>query len=255
MLRSSHGEVGVGFSLNALDPKRPIREANIAGGPSRARIGSHKALKRGEVPQCLNSGKEKICAALDCREGRQTGYLFADRTFGDREIETAVLVADERVSFVAEFVKIRVIDPDILRELKLPHEACTKNERCNATINAIFRRAFGQRRTIGRATANHSSPLHVRRRIARIHAPNMCSKRNGIALRVHFRVVEIVVALVISAKCWIVLVGRQNERSSAPPASHQLRRDQFLAFGCWSTMLAQEVAERRRHAPAICDRP
>jgi len=30
-------------SLKAVDPKRPIREADIAGGPSRARIGSHKA--------------------------------------------------------------------------------------------------------------------------------------------------------------------------------------------------------------------
>ena len=49
---------------------------------------SHKALKRSEVPQCLNSGKEEISAALERREGWQAGYFSADRTFGDREVET-----------------------------------------------------------------------------------------------------------------------------------------------------------------------
>src|SRR5215217_3671906 len=71
----------------------------------------------------------------------------------------------------------------------------------------------------------------------------MCSKRNGIALRVHSCVIEVVIALVISSECGIVLLGRQNERSSAAPASHQLRCDQLLAFGGWSTMLAKKVAK------------
>src|SRR3954451_6804295 len=94
-----------------------------------------------------------------------------------------------------------------------------------------------------RTTTNHSSSLHVRRSIAGIHAPNMCSKRNGIALRVHFSVIEVVIALVISSECGIVLLGCQNERGSAAPASHQLRRDQLLALGCWATMLAKKVAK------------
>src|SRR4051812_40493287 len=71
----------------------------------------------------------------------------------------------------------------------------------------------------------------------------MCSKRDGIALRVHFSIIEIVVALVISSECGIVLLGRQNERSSAAPASHQLRRDQFLALNSWATMLTKKVAK------------
>ena len=120
-----------------------------------------QGLKRSEVPQCLNSGKEEISTALERREGWQAGYFSADRTFGDSEVESTVLISDKWVSFVAEFVKIRVIDPDILRELKLAYEARAENERCNSSIDAIFRCAFGQRRTIRRATTNHSSPLHV----------------------------------------------------------------------------------------------
>src|SRR5215217_6727476 len=85
-----------------------------------------QGLKRSQVPQCLNSGKEKITAALERREGWQAGYFSADRTFGDSEVESTVLISDKRVSFVAEFVKFWVIDPDILCELELPYEACTK---------------------------------------------------------------------------------------------------------------------------------
>src|SRR5207302_4492372 len=104
------------------------------------------SLKRSQVPQCLDSGKEKISAALERREGWQAGYFSADRTFGDSEVESTVLISDKWVSFVAEFVKIRVIDPDILRELKLPYEACTKYECRDSTIDAIFWRAFRQGR-------------------------------------------------------------------------------------------------------------
>ena len=96
-----------------------------------------QGLKRSQVPQCLNSGKEKISAALERREGWQAGYFSADRTFGDSEVETTVLSSNKWVSFVPEFVKIRVVDPDILRELELSHEACTKNERGNSTIGVM----------------------------------------------------------------------------------------------------------------------
>src|SRR5262249_14526738 len=65
----------------------------------------------------------------------------------------------------------------------------------------------------------------------------------GITLRVHFCVIEIVITLVISAKCGIVLLGREDKRSSTPPTSHQFRRNQLLALGCWSTMLAEKLAK------------
>src|SRR5207248_4865424 len=126
------------------------------------------------------------------------------------------------VSFVAQFVKTRVIDPDILRKFKLAHEARTQNEGCNAAINTVLGRAFWQGRSVGGTPANHSSPLHVHRRVARFHSPNMRSKRNSIPLWVHFRVIEVIITLGISSECWIVLLRCQNEWSPAPPASHQL---------------------------------
>ena len=85
-------------------------------------------LKRSEVLECLNSGKEKIGAAFNSREGWQAGYFSADRASGDSEVKSTVLISNKWISFVAKFVKIPIIDPDILRELKLPYEACTKNE-------------------------------------------------------------------------------------------------------------------------------
>jgi hypothetical protein len=85
-------------------------------------------LKCNKIPQCFNSGEEEICAALDRREGRHTRYPLADRAFRHGEIEGAVLVADERVSLVAQFVEIPIVNPDVLCELKLPHEARTQNE-------------------------------------------------------------------------------------------------------------------------------
>src|SRR5215208_1640654 len=134
-----------------------------------------QGLKRSQVPQCLNSGKEKITAALERREGWQAGYFSAERTFGDSEVESTVLISDKRVSFVAEFVKFWVIDPDILCELELPYEACTKDECRNPTIGTIVGRALRQGRAVGRATADHSSALNVRRRVPRVHSPNMRS--------------------------------------------------------------------------------
>src|SRR5215208_395892 len=132
-------------------------------------------IKCCQIIQRFNARKEKICAAPERRERWQTSYFFADRTFGDSEVESTVLISDKRVSFVAEFVKFWVIDPDILCELELPYEACTKDECRNPTIGTIVGRALRQGRAVGRATADHSSALNVRRRVPRVHSPNMRS--------------------------------------------------------------------------------
>ena len=108
------------------------------------------------------------------KAGRPVIFLRIGR-LGIVKSKRTVLISDKWISFVAEFVKIRVIDPDILRKLKLPYEACTKNECRNSTIDAIFWRAFRQSRAVGRATADHSSALDVRRRVPRVHSPNMRS--------------------------------------------------------------------------------
>ena len=61
-------------------------------------------------------------------------------------------------------------------------------------------------------------------------------------MRIHLLVIEVVVSLQVGAQGRVVLVGRQHEWRTAPPAPHELRRDQFLFFGRLA-MLAQEVAK------------
>jgi hypothetical protein len=75
-------------------------------------------------------------------------YLSANRPFRNRHVKHAVLIADRWISFVAQFVKIWIIDPNILRKLKLAHEACTQNECRNATIHTVFGRTFWQGRSV-----------------------------------------------------------------------------------------------------------
>src|SRR5215213_9504881 len=70
----------------------------------------------------------------------------------------------------------------------------------------------------------------------------MGSERNGVAVRVHFAVVEIIVALRIVGEGWIVFVGREYEWGAATPATHQFCRDPFLLLRRLA-VLAQELAE------------
>ena len=83
----------------------------------------------------------------------------------------------------------------------------------------------------------------LRRRVARIHAPDVRAERDRIAVRVHLAVVEVVVALQVGAERRVVLLGRQHERRAAAPAAHQLRRDQLLLLRRLA-VLAEELAER-----------
>lgn len=132
------------------------------------------------MSRCRKAGQEKICAASHRREGRQPEDLFPDRALRDFVFQRAVLMADDRVAFVAEFVKIPVVHPDILRKLELSNEARANHERDNAAFPAVLRRAFGQRGTIGRATPNHAAAVHVRRGVAGIHPPDVRAERYGI---------------------------------------------------------------------------
>ena len=72
----------------------------------------------------------------------------------------------------------------------------------------------------------------------------MCApERHGIPVRVHLLVVEVVVSLQVRPEGRVVLLRRQDQRSTAPPAAHELRGDQFLFLGRLAVR-AQEVAER-----------
>ena len=51
----------------------------------------------------------------------------------------------------AELVKISIVDPHVLRELELANQARAPDERRDAPFDAVVRRAFGKRRTVGAA--------------------------------------------------------------------------------------------------------
>ena len=151
-------------------------------------------------------------------------------------------VPDDRITLVAELVKVRVVDPDVLCKLELSHEARTNNESGNASIDTIFRRAFGQRRAISGSSANHPASLHIDSSVARVHPPYVRTKRSGVAKGIRLRIIEIIVALRIGGEGRIVLVGCQRQGSAAAPAAHQFCGNPFL-LGGGCPMLAQKLPE------------
>ena len=162
---------------------------------------------------------------------------------GDGEVQGAVLGAADRVVLVAEFVEGLVVDPDVLGELELAHQARADDERGDAAVDAVLGCAVGQRRTVGGTAADHPAAVHVVGGVARIEPPGVRSQRARVAVRVHLLVVEVVVAHRICAQFGIVGVRRQHQRRAAAPAAHELRRQQFLPFRGVG-ILAQVVAER-----------
>ena len=100
----------------------------------------------------------------------------------------------------------------------------------------------GRWRAVGGAAADHAAPVHVRGRVAGIHPPHVRAERNRIAMRIHFLVVEVVVALRVGAQRGIVFVRAPDEWRAAAPASHQFRCDQLLLLRSVA-VLAQEIAK------------
>src|SRR5215469_16209076 len=155
--------------------------------------GSGLALIREQrkVSQSLNTRQEEVSTAPQCRKRRQPRNLLPNRPFWDGHVKTAILSTKNRIAFVAELVKIWIVRPNVHRKLKLADQTCTTNECRNPPLHSVLRLTLRQRWPIRPPSPNHSPPLHVRRRIARIHAPNMCAERAAIAIRVHLAVVEI----------------------------------------------------------------
>src|SRR3984957_3103660 len=152
--------------------------------------------------------EKEVRAAPDRGEGRQPDDFLADGPLGDLELQRAILRADNRIALVAKLVEIAIVRPHVLRKLELPNETCANYERRDAAVDTILSLAVRQLRAIGRAAADHSPAVHVRRSIAWIHAARMGAERDRISVRVHLLVVEVVVSLRISTKLGIVLVGR-----------------------------------------------
>ena len=99
----------------------------------------------GEKPQCLDAGKKEVGPATNRGERRKAPKPFADRPLGNRHVERAILRADDRVPLVVEILELRIVDPDVHRELELADQARAADERGDASLDAVVRRALRQR--------------------------------------------------------------------------------------------------------------
>src|SRR5690348_6689071 len=100
------------------------------------------------MPQALQAWQEEILAAAAGRKRGQPLDRLAHRPLRNLVLEGAVVRADERIALVAELVKIPIVDPDVLRELELPHEARADDERGDTALDAVVRRALRQVRAV-----------------------------------------------------------------------------------------------------------
>src|SRR5262245_39726428 len=195
-----------------------------------------------EISKRLEPREEEVGTAPDGGERWQSDDLLSHWTFGDLELQRAVLGADDRIALVAEFVEISVVDPHILSELVLANQAGAEHERRDAPLHAVVGGTFRQVRAVSRATGNHAPAVHVHGRIAGIHATDVRAKWHGIAVRILMFVVEVVVPLRIGAQCRIVFVGREHKWRAAAPPAHEFGRDEFLFLGGFA-LLVEEVAK------------
>src|SRR4029079_18258928 len=109
--------------------------------------------------------------------------LFPDGPFRDRHVVRAIVRADEAIAFGAELVESGIAGPDVLGEPVLPDQAGAADKCGDSSLYTVFWSALRQRRPVGPATADDAAPVHVHRRIARIHAADMRTKWDGVAVR------------------------------------------------------------------------
>src|SRR4029077_8632575 len=112
----------------------------------------------------------------------------------------------------------------------------------DTALFAVLGGVLRQMQTVRRAAADHSPSLHIRRRVTGIHSTDVRAEWHGIAMRIHFFVVKVVVPLHIRAERRVVFVWRQHERRAAAPAAHELGGNEFLLLRCL-TMLAYKFTE------------
>src|SRR5206468_4985577 len=126
-----------------------------------------------KVSKRLEARQKEVSPAPNIRECRKTGDFLPNRALRDFVFQGTVLVAADRITLVAQFVKVPVVHPNVLRELELSNETRADNEGGDAALDTVLWRFFRQRRPVGAAAADHPSPLHVRRRVSGIHAADV----------------------------------------------------------------------------------
>src|SRR5262245_22718300 len=137
----------------------PITTTSIKGCRShtarrRTRFGSMSRAQVREVSKRLDAGQEEVGSASYGREGRQTGDLFPDRALRDLVLQRAVMVADDRISLIAELVETLVVGPDVLGELELADETRADHEGGDPALHAILRGLLRQMRAVRGPTAD-----------------------------------------------------------------------------------------------------
>ena len=93
-------------------------------------------------------GRKKVRPAANRRKRGKTAKPFANGALGNRHVERAVVSADDRVSLVVEILELRIVDPDIHCEFELANQARAADERGDAPLHAVVRRASRQRRPV-----------------------------------------------------------------------------------------------------------
>src|ERR1700739_4334519 len=112
----------------------------------------------GEVSEAVETREERVGPAGERGEGGQSLENLADGTLGDLVFQCAVLCSADWIALVAQSVEVAVVDPHVLRELELAHEAGADDERGDASIRPVVVGTLGKRVAVGRAAPDHAAP-------------------------------------------------------------------------------------------------
>jgi hypothetical protein len=198
-------------------------------------IGAHLCLKIGKPAQSAQPRHEAVFAPARDDEVRNAMKALSHRL--PRHCETTLVGgrSDDRIFIVASTEENAVIDPFRLYELELPAQVRPYECEHQTTVGSVvFDEAFGKWWTICRSTPDH--PVYARHagylRVSWIGAPDVRAAWSLKTYRVVRLKKKVVVAMRIFAKRWVVVERTKRQRSAAAPATHHLRRDQFLCI--WS---------------------
>ena len=180
---------------------------------------SKTITQRRQISKRFYTRQKEVSAASDRGESRQALDLFPNGPLGDGHVEGAILCTKNRIALVPQLVKVWVVRPHIHRKFKLADEARTADERGDTSLYAVVGDTFRQGWTVGAPAADHLVAVHVRRSVARVHAPDVRTERAAITVRVHLCVGKIIVALRISSEGWIVLIRREDKRGAFEAAA------------------------------------
>src|SRR4051812_3657227 len=66
-----------------------------------------------QKPERPETGEEEVGPAPNRGERREPAKASPNRTPGDRHVERAIVVADDRIAFVVQILELGIVDPDV----------------------------------------------------------------------------------------------------------------------------------------------